>query len=504
MCLKVVKIKIMLILNLLIQEWKKGVRAQGFYKNLAVNLLLGFFGLYIASILIFLGFSLDELLEQANDTLNPMELFNGAMLYLMIFGLTFRFFMQQLNTFDLPPYQILPIKRTSLINFLLLKPLTSPINYFLMLVIVPFAIQSVAGYYTTTVAFRFVLSFIFVVWFNSLMAAFLKRKLGSSLLSFLMILVVLAGIIGMEFFKIFSLFDLSRAAFGFIVLKSFGFGLPLAGAFLAYLLNRWFFSQNYYPDDFNQKMTNSKTSIADFSFLNRFGVVGEIISLEIKLILRHKRTKSLLYISAFFLLYGLLFYTNDLYTNSNGLLFFVAMFMTGLLMFMYGQWVISWDSMHFDSLMTKNIPIRTYLKANYYLLISFNIFCFLLTTPYFFFGEKIIFMHLAAFIFNIGVNVYLLLFLATYNTKRIDLSKSTAMNYQGTTYKSFLIVIPILFLPMIIVGTLSTFASMTVALWTISLLGVAGILLRKPLITICVNQFNKRKYALAEGFREGE
>ena len=78
------------------------------------------------------------------------------------------------------------------------------------------------------------------------------------------------------------------------------------------------------------------------------------------------------------------------------------------------------------------------------------------------------------------------------------------MNYQGTTYKSFLIVLPIMFLPMLIVGTLSTFISLAVALWTLALLGIAGIIFRNPLITVCVNQFNRRKYKLAEGFREGE
>ena len=145
-----------------------------------------------------------------------------------------------------------------------------------------------------------------------------------------------------------------------------------------------------------------------------------------------------------------------------------------------------------------------YSTANYFLLIGFNIICFILTTPYFFFGMKIVYMHLAAFIFNVGVNVYLLLFLATYNNRRIDLSKSSAMNYQGTTYKSFLIVLPILLLPMLIVWLLSLVASVTFALWTLTLLGVVGILFRKPLITLCVNQFNRRKYILAEGFRESE
>ncbi len=492
----------MLLTNLLSQEWKKGVRSQGFYKNLAVSIVLGLFGLYLAAILLFLGFSLDELLEKLDDTLNPMELFNGAMLYIALLGLSFRFIMQQLNTFNLQSFQVLPIKRASLINFLLLKPLISPINYFFLLVVIPFAIQSVMKYYNPYVALRFVASFVFVVWFNSLMASYLKRKYGSSLLSFLMVLAFFATIATLEYFQVFSLFNLSKILFGLIILKPFGLFIPLIGIIVAYLLNKWFFMQKYYAESFNEEIGVEKKYNTNLSFLQRFGIVGELITLEIKLIVRHKRTKSILYMSVFFLLYGLLFYTNPIYVKSSGMLFFVAMFITGLLMFMFGQWVVSWDSTHFDSLMTRNISIRTYLDANYYLLLAFNVLCFMFTTPYFLFGKQIIFMHLAAFIFNVGVNIYLLLFMSTFNTKRIDLTQSSAMNYQGTTFKSLLIVMPILFLPMLIVWIISTLASITVALWSITLLGAMGILFRKYLITICVNQFNRRKYALAEGFRE--
>jgi hypothetical protein len=494
----------MLIINLVKQEWKKSYRAQGFYKNLAVTLMLGFFALYMAVIFLFLGFSLNEILENANHKLNPMELFNGAMLYILLAGLAIRFFMQQLNTFNLPPYQVLPIKRSAIINFLILKPLSSPVNYFLLLIVIPFAVKSVVGYYSVSVAFRFILSFVFLIWFNSLTASFLKRKYGSGLLTFLWVIIILGGVAALEYFKVFSLFKISGLLFGFVVMKSYGLIFPLLFVGIAYLLNKWFFSQNYYPEKFNSKIQAGQTVTSEMSFLNRFGIIGNLIGLELKLILRHKRTKSMLYMSAFFLFYGLFFYTQKVYANNNGMLFFVAMFVTGLLMIMFGQWVISWDSGHFDSLMTKNIPIRTYFSANYYLMIAFNVICFILTTPYFFFGEKIVYMHLAAFIFNIGVNIYLLLFLATYNTKRVDLSKSSAMNYQGTTYKSFLIVVPIMILPMIIVGTLSAFFSLKVALWTLTLLGITGIVFRNFLITLCVNQFNRRKYKLTEGFRESE
>ncbi|MCE5332391.1 MAG: DUF5687 family protein [Bacteroidales bacterium] len=494
----------MVVLDLVKQEWKKGTRAQGFYKNLAVNLLLGFLALYMAALFLFLGFSLDNILESVHDTLNPAELFGGAMFYIVVAGLAFRFFMQQLNTINLPPYQVLPIKRTVLVNFLLVKPLFSIINYFHLFIVIPFAVQSVSGYYGSAVAVRFVLACVIFVWFNSLMAAFLKRKFSSGFLSFVALIVVFAVLIALEYFKIFSFFNISKICFGFIVGNPLGLLIPLAAVVAAYLLNRLFFYQNYYPERFNQKIKSDRNSTADLSFLNRFGMIGEMIAVELKLILRHKRTKSILYMSAFFLLYGLIFYTQPAYQERAGLLFFVAMFVTGLLMFMYGQWVISWDSGHFDSLMTKNIPIRTYLNANYYMLLAFNVICFVLTTPYFFFGTKIIYMHLAAFVFNSGVNIYLLLFLATYNTKRIDLTKASAMNYQGTTFKSFLIVMPIMLLPMFIVGAISTLVSMPVALWTLTILGVAGFLLRKPLITLCVNQFNKRKYKLAEGFRQSE
>jgi len=54
------------------------------------------------------------------------------------------------------------------------------------------------------------------------------------------------------------------------------------------------------------------------------------------------------------------------------------------------------------------------------------------------------------------------------------------------------------------VSVLSTFFSLAAALWTLAGLGFVGIVLRKPLITMCVNQFNRRKYKLAKGFREAE
>ena len=119
-------------------------------------------------------------------------------------------------------------------------------------------------------------------------------------------------------------------------------------------------------------------------------------------------------------------------------------------------------------------------------------------------GPEVHNMHLTAFLFNTGCNIILLLFCATFNNKRIDLSRSSAMNYQGTTYKSFLIMLPVMFFPMMWVFAISWLASLAVALWSLAAMGLIGLILRKPLLNLCVKQFNSRKYIIAQGFREVE
>ncbi|MDR0725424.1 MAG: DUF5687 family protein [Prevotellaceae bacterium] len=497
----------MTVLNLLKQEWLKNRRAKAFYKNLTVNIILSLMIFYFAAIFLFIGFNLGSQLEKFNALLglNPVELFNGAMIYVVLVGIFFRLFMQQLGTINLFAYQMLPVKRSTIVNFLLFKSLVSPLNYLTLLIVIPFALTSVNSYYDGATAFRFVLNTVFIIWFNSLFAAFLKRRFTSGFTSFVLLISIIAAIAAMEYFKLFSLFSVSSALFGFLLHRAWGSLLVLVIPVAAFVLNRWFFARNYYPEYFNRKIekTQAGTSV-NLSFLDRFGSIGDFMALELKLILRHKRTRSLLYMSVFLLFYGLIFYTNKMYTESVGMLFFVAIFMTGFLMFMYGQWVISWDSAYFDGMMTKNITIRHYIKANYNLLVAFNAICFILTTPYFFFGVKIIQMHIAAFLFNTGVNTIILLFFSTYNTKRINLSQGTAFNYQGTTFKNYLVVIPMMFFPMALVGTLSFFLETFVIMVILACIGLTGIIFHKPLITLCVNQFNKRKYVLAQGFRESE
>ena len=496
----------MLLFSLLKQNWQKTFRARGFYNNLAVNILLGFVVLYFIVIFFMLGLFLHEMLRgSATVDRTPLQIFNGFTLYILFAGLAIRYIMQQLATINIQIYQILPVKRNTIVNYLLFTPLLNPINYILFFTIIPFAVRSVSVDYNTATALGFVLNFFFIVCFNSLMASFIKRKFGSNFWGFFSVLAFFGIIIALEYFKIFSLYRISSVVFDFVTLKPFGLAAPLLAIGLVYLLNRWFFAQNYYAETFEKKVKTEKNyGATNLSFLNRFGIIGEIMALELKLIWRHKRTKNMIFIAVLFLCYGLLFYTNEIYADKHGYLFFIAMLMTGAITFLYGQWIVSWNSTHFDGLMTKNVSVRSYLTANYYLMLAGNVACFIVTLPYFLFGTHIAMVHVAAFLFNSGVNVFLLTFFSTYYTKRIDLSVRSAMNFQGTSFKNFLVVLPIMFFPMILVGIFSIFSATNTALIILSIIGLIGLLFQKQLITMCVNQFNRRKYALCEGFRQTE
>lgn len=493
-----------MFLQLLKHNWLKGVRSPGFYKNLAVNIFMGLFMLYFISIFVVMGFFLPQALEDLVPEINPAHAFNGILMFLLLIVLFMRFSLQQLSTINIQSYQQLPIKRNTLINYLLVKPLLNPANYLSLCFAIPFAISGVAPTFGAGGAFRFVLISVFLIWFNTLFAAFLKRKLGANIVGILVFVAILVVLGALEFFKIFSIFTLSTQIFNFLIENPIGWLLALALSSIAYLANRWFFAQNYYPETFDKRRKKENIEKQNFSFMERFGDIGNIISLQMKLVLRHKRVKNAFYMTILFLFYGLLFYPNKTYQDNPAMLIFVAIFITAIGMIMFGQWIINWDGAHFDFMMTRKISTRTYIRANYFFLLALSVISFILTTPYFLFGEKILIYHLVAILYNVGVNIHVYLFGATYNTKRLELAQGSAMNMQGVTYKNFIVMIPLLVIPMALVGIFAAFSAINIAFIVLAVIGLLGIIFTKQLLEVTEKQFLKRKYALCEGFRKKE
>ena len=131
---------------------------------------------------------------------------------------------------------------------------------------------------------------------------------------------------------------------------------------------------------------------------------------------------------------------------------FVGVFVTGIFLINFGQFIPAWDSGYYKLLMSQNIAYKDYLKSKYTLMSLSVALLFLLSIPYVYFGWKILVAHFAAAIYNIGINTHVMLYGGSFNRKKIDLDQKAAFNYQGTGAVQWIIGIPLMLIPLVIFG----------------------------------------------------
>ena len=184
-----------------------------------------------------------------------------------------------------------------------------------------------------------------------------------------------------------------------------------------------------------------------------------------------------------------------------GMYLFAGLLLTGIFIMQYGQLIMSWESRSFDQICTSGLRMHDYFRGKFWFFIATNIISFLLTLPYAFYDSRIALVNLAAFLYNSGINIFIILFLGTYNTRRIDLGKGAMFNYEGTSFIHFVLIIPLIGLPYLIWMLFLVLGHPDMGFAAIGLAGAAGLLFSEVLIRSTVKQFNSRKYKILNGFR---
>ena len=134
-------------------------RSSVFQKNLAVKILMGFFILYFLANFIILGLFADKLLLEIFPDTNPIDIFNGLVLYYFCFELVVRFFVQDIPVMSIQPYFHLPVKRSELFHFILARSVASLFNILPLILFIPFGLKTIVDYYS---------GFGFVTWIFSI------------------------------------------------------------------------------------------------------------------------------------------------------------------------------------------------------------------------------------------------------------------------------------------------------------------------------------------------
>jgi len=276
--------------------------------------------------------------------------------------------------------------------------------------------------------------------------------------------------------------------------------LPVTLAIFTFFVNNNYLRSHLYIEELvsERKLRVSK----NYTFLNRFGDVGEIIALDLKLIFRNKRPRSLVILSGVIMLYGFLFYPKYLQTESYTSLFVFALIIIGMFIANYGQFLFAWQSSHFDGMMSYNIDMKQYIKAKFLLFVTVCTIQFLITSLYGLMSWRILPIQLAAFLYSTGVNSFVTIYAATFNYKYLDLRKSATMNFQGIGAVQWLQSLLVLFAPVMVFFLFNKFIGFYFAVTSICALGILGLVFNEFIINWLVSQFNYRKHKILEGFRE--
>jgi len=463
---------------------------------------MGFVIVYLLAVAIGVGFYLKELIPKNFPGQDPVKVFCGWVLYYFFFDIVLRFMWQDLPTLSIQPYLVQNIRRRQLIRFLNVRSLFSFFNLLPVFLFVPFTVWRIGQEYGAGAMTGFLVCIFFLTGFNHFMILYIKRKtiLNNWWLVSFCIVISICGLA--DYFGFFSLRAVSSAAFTRLLFFPWLALVPVGMAAAAFINNYYFLYRNLFLEDIVRKDTRKEG--AEYAFLNRFGAIGELIALELKLILRNKRPRSLLMLCGVFLFYGLILYKPQyIASGSYGFLIFGGVFVTGLFISNYGQFLFAWQSSHFDGLMASHLSVRTYIKSKFVLFTAVCTILLLLSSFYGLLSWKLIFIQLAAYFYNIGINTVIVVYFATRSYKAIDIGKKAAFNYQGTgaaqwIYSLFIFLIPMaIYLPVKLISGYS---------WGgIVGLGIAGLisfLLQDWWVDWLTREFNKRKYSILEGFRQ--
>lgn len=491
-----------MIRHFIYHQWLSAKRSNIWQKNLVMNLVIGFFLFIMIAYLLIFGMFIDKILQELAPDRDHVAVINSFLLYYFLMDLFFRFMMQSLPRINIESYLHLPISKKGLVHFMTSRTLTAVFNFLPLLIFIPAAVKVVDVQMGAQSAWIWILALIFLVFANSLLATYLKRQLGAKPLLVGIAGAAVAILITLDYFGVFSFSEISSWAFAVVLNHHYLLALAAAWFVFSYFLHYQFLYKRLYPDEVQLKKNRKLDNISNIRYLKSLGITGSIIALEMRLYWRNKRTRTIIYMMPVFLLYGLFFYPNPDYENAWGFLIFVGIFMTGGMMLNYANYAFAYESNYFDALLTKNIDIKKYIRVKYTIAVLISTLSFILTIPYVFFGPEILLINTMTFLYNIGVLSVALLYMSTYNKKRMDLSRGASFNYQGMGASNWLAMLPAFLLPVLIYAPFSFAGYPNAGLMFIGLLGILGLSFNRYLMDIVLRNFYSRKYNMADGFRQ--
>lgn len=470
-----------------------------FEKNRFAKFLLAFNVAFWAAYLIFIGVMLYVALSEEAPHMEPYHLLNSGLPVILLLDFLVRFLMQ-VPAQEVKPYLLLPVPRHKVVNLYLLRAGLNGFNLFWLFLFVPFSLLSVTRFYGLTGVLLYNLGIVLLMVANAYWSVLARSFIRQSAVWMLLPAGVYGVMALLEFLpdtgwtgRFFM--DLGE---GYILGSPLAFGLTLVCIGGLFLLNsrmqeRFIFQELGRVEDKNVRISN-------YRFLDGYGLTGEYIRLELKLMFRNKMPKRQfwMFIVCMGILAGILVADAEESMSSN----FGLVYCYSLLGLMTLSTILSSEGNYIDGLMVRKESLRELLHAKYYMQCVLLIIPFLMTLPAVFLTDHVTLLTLLAFVsFSMGCSFPMMMQLAVYNNRTINLNAAAMQKSGGNSAYQSLIMGCSFGVPLILIGIIQAFADADTTYLILLLMGLPGIALHKWWIENIYRRFRKRRYANMEGFR---
>ncbi|WP_281231264.1 DUF5687 family protein [Flavobacterium gelatinilyticum] len=479
-------------------EWKAFVRSASFGKNLTMKIILGFLMIYFSVLFIGMGVGVFYILKDMR--MEPFITVNRFLIYYFLFDLIIRLMMQSIPVLNIKPLLVLPFKKTVIVHFSLGKTALSFFNLVHTLFFVPFSVVLILnGYDVVGIVFWYT-GAMALVYINNFLNIILSNI--DKLFVVFIVLILLFG--GAQFYNVFDVTKITTPFFhGFYTIKGL-FLIPVLALIALYIFTFKYFKNNLYLDA-GLSVKEDIASTENLAWLNQFGTLGTFLKNDIKLIKRNKRSKTTIFMSVLFLFYGLLFYSGGIETYDKPVMHLLAgIFVSGGFLFVFGQFVPSWDSSYYQLMMTQNIPYRGYIMSKWWLIVITTFITTILASFYIYFGWHIYLTIVVAAIYNIGVNSHLVLLGGAFTKTPIDLSNAGGAfgDKKAFNVSVMLLTIPKIAVPLLLYGIGLYFDNDNLGLLLVAGAGVLGFIFKDKVFSLIEKRYKIEKYSTIKAYKQ--
>lgn len=446
------------------------------------------------------------MVANSSNSTTACELIYGFAPFILTIDFLFRFIAQQTPSQMIKPYILLPIPKKLCIDSFISSSMFDWGNCIWFAMFIPYTIMSVVFSEGIFITFLFLLSLYILILINSQWYSIVRALINRNILWWILPLLVYALIFSPWYIgknANFSTLCDTYAELGslFVEPKLFMWLLLFAGFVLILYVNRRIQFVSVWQELAKVETTKLK-HVSQFNFLNKYGIIGEYVKLEIKSTMRNKNIrKSFIFANIFILIISLIIAFTDIYDSQ-----FMNYFWSVYCFSLYGAMILvktmCAEGNYIDGLMVHRENIFALLTAKYYFFTILLLVPFILMLPTVFMGKYSLLMLFSMMFFTGGVSYCLFMQLSVYNKQTIPLNtKFIGKGSMENNYLQVVFELVAFFVPILLLHILYIIFNAQISYIIFLLVGFIFILGHRIWLKNIYNRLMKHRYDNIEGFR---